>query len=133
MNTIVVGIDGSEQARRALDRATAMAPDELVIVAAVPFRPLATRGPTPVVDPLEEEERSKLLQEAAASSGSSVRTRALEVHGDPAAAIVAAAKESGAGLIVIGRHGRHGPLDRLMGSTAEHVVRHASCDVLVVQ
>jgi len=135
MNTIVVGIDGSEQSRRALARAASMAPSqELVIVAAVPFAALATRGPSPVVDPLEEEERSKLLEEAVGLTGPhAFKTRALEVHGDPAEAIVAAAKETGADLIVIGKHGRHGALSALMGSTAEHVVRHAPCDVLVVQ
>lgn len=135
MNTIVVGIDGSEQSRRALDRAVAMAPsEELVIVTAVPFRPLATRGPTPVVDPQEEEERSKLLEEAVGHTGAQAfKTRALEVHGDAAEAIVAAAKESDADLIIIGKHGRHGAFSALMGSTAEHVVRHAPCDVLVVQ
>ena len=34
-------------------------------------------------------------------------------------------------LIVIGRHGRHG-VSRLLGSTANAVVHHASCDVLAV-
>ena len=135
MNTIVVGFDGSEQSRRALDRAASMAPaKELVVVTAVPFRPLATKGPSPTVDPLEEEERSKLLEEAVGITGAqSFTTRAVEVHGDPAEAIVAAAKESGADLIVIGKHGRHGAFSALMGSTSEHVVRHAPCDVLVVQ
>jgi universal stress protein A len=105
-----------------------------VIVAAVPFQPLAARGPSPVVDPLEEEERSKLLEEAIGLTGDhAFKTRALELHGDPAEAIVAAAKDSGAELIIVGKHGRHGALAALLGSTAEHVVRHAPCDVLVVQ
>jgi nucleotide-binding universal stress UspA family protein len=46
--------------------------------------------------------------------------------------IVGAAKSWNADLIVIGTHGRTGLKHALMGSTAERVVRHATCPVLVV-
>jgi universal stress protein A len=46
--------------------------------------------------------------------------------------IVGAAKSWNADLIVIGTHGRTGLKHALMGSTAERVVRHAACPVLVV-
>jgi nucleotide-binding universal stress UspA family protein len=46
--------------------------------------------------------------------------------------IVGAAKSRKADLIVIGTHGRTGLQHALMGSTAERVVRHATCPVLVV-
>lgn len=52
--------------------------------------------------------------------------------GSSADGIVKCSKEFGADLIVIGTHSRTG-LDRLlMGSVAEHVVRHAEVPVLVV-
>lgn len=52
--------------------------------------------------------------------------------GNSADAIIGCSKEFGADLIVLGTHGRTG-LDRLlMGSVAEHVVRHAEVPVLVV-
>ena len=47
--------------------------------------------------------------------------------------IVAAAKVSGADLIVIATHGYTGLKHALLGSTAERVVRHAHCPVLVVR
>ena len=47
-------------------------------------------------------------------------------------AIVEHARRIGAGLIVMGGHGRHGLGDVLIGSVAEKVVRHAPCAVLVV-
>jgi universal stress protein A len=47
--------------------------------------------------------------------------------------IVAAAKVSGADLIVIATHGYTGLKHALLGSTAERVVRHARCPVLVVR
>jgi nucleotide-binding universal stress UspA family protein len=46
--------------------------------------------------------------------------------------IVGTAKSWSADLIVIGTHGRTGLKHALMGSTAERVVRHAACPVLVV-
>jgi nucleotide-binding universal stress UspA family protein len=47
--------------------------------------------------------------------------------------IVAAAHECNSDLIVIGNHGRGGLSRVLTGSTAERVVRHAPCPVLVVR
>jgi universal stress protein A len=49
------------------------------------------------------------------------------------AEIAAAAKELKADLIVIATHGRTGLKHVLLGSTAERVVRHAHCPVLVVR
>lgn len=53
-------------------------------------------------------------------------------YGSTADGIINCSKEFGADLIVIGTHSRTG-LDRLlMGSVAEHVVRHSEVPVLVV-
>jgi len=51
--------------------------------------------------------------------------------GDPADAILRAAKEHKADLIVMGTHGRTGLAHVFLGSVAEKVVRHALCPVLV--
>jgi nucleotide-binding universal stress UspA family protein len=52
--------------------------------------------------------------------------------GDTADGIISCSKEFGADMIVIGTHSRTG-IDRLlMGSVAEHVVRHSEVPVLVV-
>ncbi len=53
--------------------------------------------------------------------------------GDAAEEIVAAAKELNADLLVVGTHGRSGLKHLLLGSVAEHVVRHAPCPVLTVR
>src|SRR5687767_8606310 len=55
------------------------------------------------------------------------------VHGEAAAEIVRVAKEKSVDLIVLSSHGRTGLGRILFGSTAEAVVRHASCPVLVVK
>jgi nucleotide-binding universal stress UspA family protein len=52
--------------------------------------------------------------------------------GDTADGIISCSKEFGADMIVIGTHSRTG-IDRLlMGSVAEHVIRHSEVPVLVV-
>lgn len=52
--------------------------------------------------------------------------------GDPAAEIVRYARRVGAGLIVLGTHGRTGVSRALLGSVAERVTRTAPCPVLAV-
>jgi len=51
----------------------------------------------------------------------------------PAKAICDYAEEHGVDLIVLGSHGRGGMERWLIGSVAERVVRHASCNVYVVR
>jgi len=55
------------------------------------------------------------------------------VHGEAASEIVRVAKERKVDLIVISSHGRTGLGRIIFGSTAESVVRHATCPVLVVK
>jgi nucleotide-binding universal stress UspA family protein len=60
-----------------------------------------------------------------------VRTE--KVAGEPAAEIVAFARDHGVDLLVLGTHGRTGLEHALMGSIAERVVRKAHCPVLTVR
>lgn len=55
------------------------------------------------------------------------------VEGRPDEAIVKAAEEVGADLIVMGSHGRTGLVKVLLGSVAERVIGQAVCPVLVVK
>ena len=52
--------------------------------------------------------------------------------GSPKLEIIRVANENGVDLIVVGSHGRHG-LALLLGSTANGVLHHATCDVLAVR
>jgi nucleotide-binding universal stress UspA family protein len=56
-----------------------------------------------------------------------------EAHGDPAKVIVQTASDLEADVLIVGTHGRTGMQRVMMGSTAETVVRHAGCPVLVVR
>jgi nucleotide-binding universal stress UspA family protein len=53
--------------------------------------------------------------------------------GHPAEAIVRMAQELEVDLIIMATHGRTGLSHILLGSVAEHVVRHAPCAVLTVR
>ena len=55
------------------------------------------------------------------------------LHGLPADEVIRSAQEHEVDLIVIATHGRTGLKHLLMGSTAERIVRHVRCAVLVVR
>lgn len=61
------------------------------------------------------------------------RVRTLIRWGNPFREIVNAARELSADLIVLGTHGRTGLKHVYLGSTAERVVRHAKCTVVVTR
>lgn len=83
---------------------------------------------------LPEEElaaKGKLHQLAARVTG--VLTETAAVRGHPAEEVVAFAERNKVDLIVMGTHGHTGLARLLMGSVAEHVLRHAPCPVLTVR
>lgn len=59
--------------------------------------------------------------------------KGIVVVGHPAVEILATAKRVKADMIVLSTHGRSGLNRFLIGSTAEQVVRHATCPVLSVR
>jgi nucleotide-binding universal stress UspA family protein len=128
---ILIPTDFSGPSDRALQVACALARDhgaELVILHAVPAAAVIY-GPPP------EEYLEHLREELKRLGAADPKTRVVHelVEGDPARAILRAAREAGCDLIVMGTHGRTG-LDRLlMGSVAEEVVRNAPCPVLAVK
>ena len=79
-----------------------------------------------------KREGQSLLTAAATRSGVPPPWQFLR-EGKPADEILAAAREWEADAIVIGTHGRSGVSRIVLGSTAESVVRHASCPVLVIK
>jgi universal stress protein A len=66
-------------------------------------------------------------------SVSELQLRTVLLNGVPEREINQLADEDNIDLIVIGTHGRSGMSHFLLGSTAERVLRHAPCPVLVVR
>jgi nucleotide-binding universal stress UspA family protein len=66
-----------------------------------------------------------------AGTGAEIQTEACAAP--PVEAILGAARDASADLLVIGSLGRTGLLQYLLGSVAERVVRHAECSVLLAR
>ena len=86
-----------------------------------------------ISDQIEDSAERELPKFADREECAGLEVEELIVHGDAAAEIVRVARERQVDLIVISSHGRTGWGRILFGSTAEAVVRHASCPVLVVK
>jgi nucleotide-binding universal stress UspA family protein len=92
--------------------------------------------PLPIADiaeQLEDSAERELPKLAECEECAGLDIEEMVAHGEAAAEIVRVAKERSVDLIVISSHGRTGLGRILFGSTAEAVVRHASCPVLVVK
>ena len=139
MKTIVVGIDGSEGAEKALAFALAEAGIHQAAVKAVsawsvPASVYAS-GMTPVmVDPADFENAAKdaldssLERAGAAKAGVSVTPIVREGH--PADVLVA--ESADADLLVVGSRGLGGFRGLLLGSVGQECAHHATCPVTIV-
>jgi nucleotide-binding universal stress UspA family protein len=61
-----------------------------------------------------------------------ITARADYYIGDPGQKICQVAQQEGIDLIIVGRHGRSGLSELILGSVSNYVVHHAPCSVLVV-
>jgi nucleotide-binding universal stress UspA family protein len=142
--TVIVGTDGSESALRAVQRGAELAASSnalLVIVCA--YSPVTARAGAVISQQLADtrfdpvrgtdaaEDALRLSATAAARAGAS-GVDAVLVEGDPTDALLSAANERGADLIVVGNRGINTLPGRVLGSIAVAVSQRASCDVLIV-
>jgi nucleotide-binding universal stress UspA family protein len=136
VRTILHPTDFSERSDHAFRLACALARDcgARLFVLHVLRSPLVFYGseaPPPGAGRTEEEGWNKLRQLQARATG--VQVVSCLAEGDPAEAILRAARETRCDLILMGTHGRTGLGRLLMGSVAEQVVRKAPCAVLTVK
>jgi nucleotide-binding universal stress UspA family protein len=135
---LVVGYDGSDNARRALERASRLAAGDVVlVVSVVPLSAPGARGPA-AVDAQQIEAHHKQLEEARkvlASHGADAQL--IETLGNPigdvADALMHVARVHDAELIVVGTRGLGMRKRLVVGSVSTKLVREAPCDVLVVR
>jgi nucleotide-binding universal stress UspA family protein len=85
------------------------------------------------IDAAEQEARERLAAFEQQVQNRGIKVEAYIRVGYPFDEIVAMAEHFDVDLIVIGSHGCSGITRLLVGSTAERVVEHASCSVLVVK
>jgi nucleotide-binding universal stress UspA family protein len=135
MKSIVLAYDGSDPAKRALDRTSEFANDAAVtVVSVVRILPASGRA-AGAIDQDEVAEREQELTEAAAYlRGKGIEPKTVEARGlDVGAAIVEEARGLDADLIVVGSTGKNLGKRLVLGSVSTKVVHEAPCDVLVVR
>lgn len=130
---------GSEAAWRAAQRLAGALGAELVLLHVFVETPLFFEGPFAGERVREVYASARAwvqeqLDKWAADARATGRTvRAALRTGVPYQEIVAAARDEGADLVVLGTHGRGG-LDRaLLGSVADRVIRTAPCPVMTIR
>lgn len=139
---ILIGYDGSESSKKALEKAIELAKNcqsELHIVGVVrPFEFAAIDYiPPEEIEEYEKEEltkEEKYLKEAkeiAKEKGIEVVAKVME--GEPAEELMAYADENGCDLIVVGHRGIGGFKRMILGTTAGNLVKYANQSVLVVK
>ena len=129
-DVILVGMDGSDGAQRALAWAHALACATRARLHAVyAWRATISERPSRTGDRLRSE-ASDEVQEWARQLGDEIDTD--EVEGDPRDVLVTAAERIAPALTVVGRRGAGGLRSMRLGSTANHLVRHSATNVAVV-
>jgi nucleotide-binding universal stress UspA family protein len=134
MTKVLLAYDGSESARRALDRLVEMhqAGDEVTVISVALLQAGGPRSGG--VDPVEnvDKHRAELNEAKELLAAKGIQPQIVEGVGDAGDLIVKEAEKLGTGRIVVGSRGLSGPKRMLLGSVSGHVVHHAACDVLVV-
>ena len=142
METIVVGVDGSEGAAAALEFAAAEAAlrkARLRIVSAWELPAMVYTGG--FAPPLDAEALAAFRVRAQHVADDALATvkelqpslegEALAVEGHPAGVLLEQA--AGADLVIVGNRGLGGFKSLLLGSVSQQIVHHATCPVVVVR
>lgn len=145
---IVVGIDGSELATKALRHALKLAKENgarlFVVTSTEPSVLLAPGAEMMAVntgayiaeleDAKAKSAQATLNEAGTLAAGDGLKIEKIHVASSIAAdAILSTAQQQGADLIVMGSHGRRGLGRLLLGSQAAEVLAHATIPVLVVK
>lgn len=150
--TILIPLDGSGLAEAALEPALALKEkfgSRLILLRSIEsvsqrlvhtpgvFEPPAGAAANvelieKVID-AERDEARAYLEGVRQRLGAPADVEALLMEGEPADAIVTAASERSAGLIVMSSHGRGGLGRLVFGSVADSVLRHSPLPVLLVR
>ena len=139
----MVGYDGTDSARLAVEEAAALAQgmdaDLHIVQVVIDERPRGGMAAAWVDSPMQEaaaarqQGRDELAIEGTqhvAQAFPDVRVHPEVLHGPPATVLVERAEHLGADLIVVGNRRVQG-ISRVLGSVAIDVLRHAHCSVYV--
>ena len=140
-STILVAIDLTDSAEQILRKAQEMVLSNkttLTIIHTIDYLPYMGFGETALITPTYTIPNEELINNAKGPIEELLKKLNMEdIHvvyefGNAANEVVQYAKDNNVDLIVLGSHGRHG-VKLLLGSTANAVLHHATCDVLAVR
>ncbi|MEO6687295.1 MAG: universal stress protein [Dyadobacter sp.] len=148
MNKILIPIDFSENADRALSAAKLMADKEstelIILHAYQPYIPDVSVMPGSVLPgigspdysyvgvDLENNFRHQLDEYVAKIEAEGYKTKSIWAVSGIQSAVEDAVAENKPDLIVTGRTGTGGFLDKLIGSSATHIALHSPCPVMII-
>lgn len=137
---ILVPTDFSDNSRRAFPAASALAAEfgaKLILAHVTPGIPMTGEIPLNFtqqqIDAVHAQAETQLRKFRSEHFGEDLDTTTLVLEGDAHHRLVHAVISDEPGLIIMSTHGHTGWQHALLGSTAERVVRHATCSVLVVR
>ncbi len=132
---IVVGVDGSDSARAALDWALGEArlrSGQVRLVSAWHYPVVGdAAGRAPDREAFGDHARQANAEALRRAADAGVEVTGEVTEGHPADVLLQAA--DGADLLVVGSRGHGGFAGMLLGSVSNHIVQHARCPVLVVR
>lgn len=141
LQRILIALDGSPLAERAIDPALALGNSmqaEYTLIQAIDTQVIAYAASLPAVgidDQLMEQQReaakSYLADQAARLAARGLKVATAVTYGPPASSILKYAQRQRMDLIALATHGRSGLQRALLGSVADKVVRAALTPVLL--
>lgn len=133
-DVVLVGVDGSDQARHALARALEEARAQDLSVRLIGAYPVIGVGDPGLemrfTEAVMKENAEHLAEARERAEQAGVTAEVVEAAGDAAKAIVE--HTGGAALVVMGKRGRGGALRGRLGSVSAAVAAHAKCPVIIV-
>lgn len=133
-DAVLVGIDGSDQARHALERALDEARAQNLSVRLVGAYPVIGVGDPGLemrfTEAVMKENADHLAEARQTVEQAGLPVEVVEAGGDAAKAVVEQSGE--AALVVMGKRGRGGALRGRLGSVSAAVAAHAKCPVIIV-
>jgi universal stress protein A len=138
LRKILLATDFSASSQKALGYAVSLAKElkaEVVVLHVLePAPPQVAILEAALMDTSLREEMAKQLDDLRGQVAEEIKVSAVLREGTSThKQIVAFAGEVQADLLIIGNHGRNALGRAFMGSTAEKVIRHAGCPVLVIR
>jgi len=137
-HSLLVPFDGSEFSKKALIRACELSKDdgaEVSVLYVIPrYEEMMDFFKTESIKKSLFQEAEKIVEGAKKiASGSGVQIKAVVQEGNAADKIVEIAHTIKHDLIIMGTHGWRGVNKAIMGSTAERIIAHAACPILVAR